>query len=74
MRRHVSYVITGVLQASELKELAAREGTAYLGQVFWRRRRRGEGIPNNPPVQAQPAECNCPADRQPLRCHGFSSP
>lgn len=38
MRQHISYVITGVLQASELKELRAREGTAYLDRVFWRRR------------------------------------
>lgn len=33
-----------------------------------------ESIPNNSPAPAQPAEGNCPADRQPLSCHGFSSP
>lgn len=38
---HISYRITGVPQASELKELRAREGTAHLDRVFWRRRGRG---------------------------------
>lgn len=33
-RQHVGYMIAGVLRASELKELTARKGTAYLCQVF----------------------------------------
>ena len=65
MTQHERYLITGVVLAAELKEL---QGGGF-------RRRRGEaGILRHSPFLARLAERSCPADSQPLSCHGFPRP